>query len=301
MKAVQVLLSSYNGEKYIAQQIESICKQKGVQVDVLIRDDGSTDATCKIIGTYTKKYSNIRFYRGKHAGVQKSFFDLMRRADRLADYYAFADQDDYWLQGKLKRAVDQLEMLKDPEKPLLYASKVIYADAELKNVESFHYQRKRGASFGNALLENICTGCTEVFNGPLLELVTTHPPVSDIWHDWWLYLTAGCFGDVVFDEKAYLYYRQHAGNKVGMSNYWLGCWKRRFSNVSNTRGIVLRQTRDFCRAYKDLGKNNCLAQEILHYKKGWKDKRRLVSDRRIYRQNRLDDMVYRILFLFGFL
>lgn len=301
MKAVQVLLASYNGEKYIAQQIESICEQKGVQVDLLIRDDGSTDATCEIIGTYAQKYSNIRFYRGKHAGVQKSFFDLMKYAERRADYYAFADQDDVWLNNKLIKAVDQLEMLKDSQRPLLYASRVIYADDKLENTKPFRYQRKRGASFGNALLENICTGCTEVFNRQLLELAAAHPPASDIWHDWWLYLTAACFGEVVFDEKAYILYRQHAGNQVGMSNDWLGCWKRRFCNIHHTRGIVLRQTRDFCSAYKNLENNNCLAQEILHYKNSWKDKFRLISDNRIYRQNELDNMIYRILFFIGFL
>lgn len=301
MKAVQVLLSSYNGEKYISQQIESICKQKGVKVYLLIRDDGSTDATCEIIQTYAKNHSNVRFYRGKHAGAQKSFFELMKRVERFADYYAFADQDDYWLCDKLIKAVEQLEKFTDSEEPLLYASKVIYADAKLEHMEPFRYQRKRGASFGNALLENICTGCTEVFNRQLLEMVTRHLPASDIWHDWWLYLTASCFGNVVFDDKAYLYYRQHAQNEVGMSNYRLGCWKRRISNINHIRGIVLRQTADFYGVYKDLGKNNALAQEILNYKKSWKDKCRLILDKRIYRQNGLDDMIYRILFLVEFL
>ncbi len=301
MKSVQVLLSCYNGEKYIAEQIDSIMNQKGVKVKLLIRDDGSTDSTRLILKKYLEHHSNIQFFSGKNIGVQKSFFNLLSRADVQMDYYAFADQDDFWLEGKLQRAIACLESYEDSEKPLLYASKVIYADETLENLERFSYNVRRAPSFGNALLENICIGCTEVFNGKLRDMVTKHQPQSDIMHDWWLYMTASSFGKVFFDEEAHIYYRQHQNNQIGMNNNWCDRWKNRIRNVGKMKGLIRRQAQDFYRAFGDLGGYHVITKQIASYKDNVRNRYKIVRQKEIYRQNRVDDIVYRILFLMGYL
>lgn len=301
MKSVQVLLSCYNGEKYVAEQIESIMNQKGVNVKLLIRDDGSTDNTCQIVKKYADNESNIQFYKGKNIGVQKSFFQLLNQVDVQMDYYAFADQDDFWLEEKLQRAITCLELCEDSDKPLLYASKVIYADETLENLEQFSYEVKRVPSFGNALLENICIGCTEVFNGKLRYIAANHQPQSDILHDWWFYMTASCFGTVFFDEEAYIYYRQHQNNQIGMNNKWLGRWKRRIRNFGKIKGLIRRQAQDFYRSYGDLGEYDTITKQIINYKDNVRNRYKISRQKEIYRQNKVDDIVYRLLFFAGFL
>lgn len=298
---VQVLLSSYNGEKYIAEQIESIQRQQGVKAELLIRDDGSADRTLEIIQDYAENNSNICYYKGRNIGVQHSFFDLMAHADRTADYYAFADQDDVWLPDKLQRAVSLLQGCADADRPLLYAGGLIYADEMLQHLKLVVHKRRKEASFGNALIENICTGCTEVFNGKLLEMAAAHRPQCEILHDWWMYLTASCFGQVLYDQAAYIYYRQHDKNVVGMSGCRAGRWMRRLHHRSDLRGIVSRQTKDFCRAYRNLGSSRALACEVLSYKKSWRHRIGILFEKRIYRQDWIDDLIYRVLFLLGFL
>ena len=102
-------MSTYNGEKYLREQIDSILNQDYPEISLLIRDDGSTDGTVDILKEYAQKYRDIDYYVGENLGVQNSFFDLMKRADKRAYYYAFADQDDVWLPGKIKRAIELLE------------------------------------------------------------------------------------------------------------------------------------------------------------------------------------------------
>lgn len=301
LKKVQVLLSSHNGEKFIAQQIDSILGQKNVDVGLLIRDDGSADGTLDIVERYARGHLNIRYYAGENAGVQKSFFDLMAHAAPDADYYAFSDQDDFWHGDKLGRAVELLEACPDGSQPLLYAGRPALVDERLGRPVPLPDRRTKGASFGNALVENICSGCTEVFNGALLRLAAEHPPACPVLHDWWLYLTAACFGRVVYDDSTHISYRQHGGNAVGMPGSLPGRWKRRIRGVAGLKGTVSRQARDFYRAYGTFGCSGVPAGLVLNYKKSWRGRCRLAADRRIYRQRRVDDILYRILFLAGYL
>ena len=105
---VSVLMSTYNGEKYLHEQINSILGQQGVEIHLLIRDDGSSDGTVEICKEYAKKYNQITFYQGENLGVGKSFLDLLKHAPD-ADYYSFADQDDVWLEDKIIRAVTMIK------------------------------------------------------------------------------------------------------------------------------------------------------------------------------------------------
>lgn len=308
-RKVQVLLSAYNGEKYIRCQIESILRQKDVQVMLLIRDDGSTDGTAHILRWYEQKYANISVRTGSRRGASGSFFALLKIADLSCDYYAFADQDDVWHSEKLVRACSRLDR-ECGDIPLLYAGKVICASADLKKRERFSYRIRRIPSFGNALLENICMGCTQVFNRSLLLLARDHLPAKNVMHDWWMYLTASYFGKTVYDSRAYILYRQHGDNQVGMHNCWAARWAGRLCRMGQVYRKLSVQAEDFCRAYEvqdhrqeDGGQpdDRDLLESVCTYRKCFANRLSLAGSRRIYRQNQLDDGICRLLILAGWL
>ncbi len=96
---VQVLMSTYNGERFLEEQIESLLSQSWKNLEILIRDDGSTDGTMEILERYCMRYSNIQVFAGENVGVAKSFFELLEESD--GDFVAFCDQDDVWLEHKV--------------------------------------------------------------------------------------------------------------------------------------------------------------------------------------------------------
>lgn len=298
MKKVQVLLSSYNGEKYLAAQLESILAQDYEEISILIRDDGSTDRTLEIIQYYADKYANIAYYVGKNLGVQQSFFQLMQHADKMADYYAFSDQDDVWLPEKIRQAVQLLEK-QDQSLPLLYASKTTLVDAELKEITIRKKRVQIRPEFGNALVENVCTGCTEVFNRRLLELVTKQTPTYAIMHDWWLYLCATAFGRVYYDANSYILYRQHGNNQVGSSVSFVDDWIRRFKNFKRSNGALRKQVAEFQEIYGSDYDKSKYAAWVAGYKYRLDYRRKLIFSKEIFRQGKLDDLIFRVLFLLG--
>ena len=113
-KKVAVLISTYNGKKYLKEQLDSILNQTYPNIEIVIRDDGSTDSTLELVKEYQEKHSNIRLKEGTNIGFIKSFFKLLEMAD--ADYYAYCDQDDIWLENKIELAVNALNQA-DNTKP----------------------------------------------------------------------------------------------------------------------------------------------------------------------------------------
>lgn len=211
MKKIQVLLSTYNGEKYIKEQIESILNQKEVEVSLLIRDDGSSDKTIEIIGKLAEKNKNITFYKSPNIGVAKSFMDLIAKSDEV-EYYAFADQDDVWKPRKLISAINKLEEKKD--KPSLYISALEIVDENLNFIET---KKVTGNfCFEGEMVKNFATGCTMVLNKKLKDALKSYTPNYIIMHDSWI--TRVCYaigGNIIIDEETYIKYRQHQNNVVG--------------------------------------------------------------------------------------
>ena len=299
---VKVLLAVYNGAAYLRQQLDSILRQQGVTVSVLVRDDGSCDGSMEILQEYARRYQNIAVYTGGQKGAAGSFFDLMQHTDLQSRYYAFADQDDVWHPKKLWCAVAMLE--KQPlAQPLLYSADVICTSADLKNRWKETYRIRRQASFGNALLENICRGCTQVFNRELLLLVREHPPGSGRMHDWWMYLTAACFGTVVYDKKAYVLYRQHENNAIGVKRSRSQRWMSRIRHCKQKRHLLTGQAREFQKIYAGLVKEQNAQRLTLLCRIGKTpgSRLRILWDQRLYRQYLLDDLVCRLLLAAGYL
>lgn len=298
---IQVLLSAYNGEKYILEQLESIQQQKEVELSILIRDDESTDKTVTLLKDYAAVHANVQFYTGKNVGASASFFDLVEKADKKNEFFAFADQDDIWLPDKLSRALQCLSQEKEQAQPLLYASQVQYANADLSLINASLYQREKKPAFGNALVENICMGCTEVFNRQLLECVASHRPQSSIMHDWWFYLTASCFGTVYYDKESYILYRQHETNEVGMQENWRKRWKHRLKQFKKRKGTLQEQAVDFLQQYGSAIPEYEKVLQLATYKDSLKQRMELIKNREVYRQERLDNQVYHLLFFLGLL
>ena len=215
---VAVLMSTYNGEKYIREQIDSILSQIKVNVTLFIRDDGSTDSTVKIITQYTEKYSNIKLWVGENIGVGNSFMQLLYSLTDEFDYYSFSDQDDIWLNEKLERAIEKISK---NTVPTLYVSNQILVDKNGRKL-GMRYVQKPDLSYMQTLSNNKATGCTMLWNKALNDRLTdinARPSkilLDNRIHDVWISAVAGLIGEIVYDQNGYILYRQHENNVVGV-------------------------------------------------------------------------------------
>lgn len=292
-------MSTYNGENYIREQLDSIQRQSYANQFLLIRDDGSTDATIEIIREYQKEYNNITLIVGDNIGVWKSFFELCKEANGKAEYYALADQDDYWLPNKVSAAVRVMEANKK-KIPFLYAGNKTLVDAKLSPISSeIKEPAKWLPSFGNALVENICTGCTCMMNQALLTEVCRYLPENVIMHDWWIYLIASTLGEVWYDQKSYLLYRQHAKNVHGTMVKKKTLFFHRICELRKKRGQVYQQVEMLKKIVPLSFEQQKMADKVLKSRDSIIGKWRLLKDSRIGRQGKEQRMVYRILVLLG--
>lgn len=214
---VAVLMSAYNGEKYIREQMDSLLEQIGVSVEIFVRDDGSTDNTRSILRDYEAKSANIHVKFEKNIGVGNSFMELVASVPSDFDYYAFSDQDDIWLDIKLLSAIKKL---KDCEKPKLYCSNQKLVD-KAGNIIGVRFDVKPECSLEQSFQINYMTGCTMVWDKALQDIISlkhnlpSHELLDNRIHDVWVGSVAALVGDVFYDENAYILYRQHDNNVVG--------------------------------------------------------------------------------------
>ena len=226
---VLVLMSTYNGERFLKEQIDSILSQEGVEIRLLVRDDGSKDHTCEILSDYASRHQNIAWKACKNVGFVKSFSALVRMAlnketgiqgdretrrqgDKEIDFYAFADQDDIWMPKKLITACRALSG-KDASKPNLFTSNSMQIDAEGRELELFHKGPEPRFRKGNVLVFGTEQGCSMVFNRRAMELYAECEPQLT-WHDRWLYHICYFLGSVTYDHHPLFYYRRHEHNAL---------------------------------------------------------------------------------------
>lgn len=221
LPCVSVLMSTYNGERYIKEQIDSILSQKDVDIHLLIRDDGSKDRTPLICKEYMDKYSNINFYQGENVGVGKSFMELLEMAPK-AEYYSFADQDDVWLKDKLIQAIRSIKSIKEiQDKPVLYTSNQILVNEKL-NPYGLRFQKEPRHDLIQEVASNSLSGCTMVMDLSLKNIISDKKYKPEDYflntrlHDTWFLIVANIVGEIIYDEKSYILYRQHENNVVGV-------------------------------------------------------------------------------------
>lgn len=299
MNTVQVLVSTYNGEEYICNQLNSILEQKDVSVKILIRDDGSTDSTPQILREYANTYENITYIRGKNCGVVASFFRLFELADPEADYYALADQDDVWDLDKLSIACSKLDQLDSKDEPSLYCCEAVLTDSEMNPIGTIDNDSKSKITpdFKNALIENIARGGSCVFNPTLMRSVQIAMPNGVYMHDWWLYLVASCFGTVIHDPEAHYKYRQHEGNVLGASTSFFNKFRRRLRQSKDNKGHIEKQILAFNRIYTVPDDKITSVDVILKHKTSTKYRLKGFFGKYVFRQNKLDNFIFKLLFL----
>lgn len=255
-------MAAYNGEKYIAQQIESILKQTTSAWKLVIQDDCSSDATYDIAKDYARKYGEkVQAVKREFpsGSAKNNFFSMMRFASD--DYIMFCDDDDIWLPEKIETTMRQMKQLEDKfgkKTPLLVHTDLKVVDANLREISPSFFQMQKldrtRVSFANLLSQNIVTGCTTMANRPLMELAQNTPaPESAVMHDWWLALVASGFGKIDVVNKPTILYRQHGSNEIGAKNAGnLRYNVQRLLNRADTKEAVRRtylQADNFHRIY----------------------------------------------------
>lgn len=290
-KKVQILMSVYNGEKYLREQLDSILAQTYDNIEILIRDDGSTDRSLSILREYQKAYSFISIIEGENIGLTKSFIELLGVSNGV--YVAFCDQDDVWLENKIEKAVEKLE---NCETPALYCSNQILVNEHLEIIDHGKLPRMN-PGFGNAVIESVCTGCTVVMNEALIRKIKGHLPQDAIWHDWWCYLVASYLGTVIFDENAYIYYRQHGDNQLGSSRNAFVMIRNKWDFLKKTRGMLGRQLENFAKEYRGDKEKDALVDMLCASRSSFKVRIHVIRNKKIYRQKFLDNLVVKILCL----
>lgn len=280
---VIVLMSTYNGEKYLQEQVDSLLGQGEIgELRLLVRDDGSTDKTQEILKNYQSQ-GVLKWYAGENLKPAKSFMRLLADAPD-ADYYAFCDQDDVWLPDKLKQAVQLLNQ-KDKETPCLYFSNVNYVNQKLEPLEG-RPKIEKAYTLAQAILGNNVIGCTMVINRKLKELCSQYLPEVLIMHDSWINqvcLSAG--GQVVFDSRAFILYRQHENNTIG-SNRGIS-FRYRHSGLRSSN-VRWRIAQEIYEAYGNELTEEAreLLETVINYRDSCRSKLRFLRDRRFWRSTK---------------
>lgn len=212
---MEVLLSTWNGERWLRPQLDSVLAQSHRDLVLTVRDDGSTDGTVQILAEYAALDPRVRWSRGSNLGAARSFLSLLQAADPECSAVAFCDQDDVWDSDHLARALLALAAVEGPS-PRLWCSDVQVCDEHLVPLRR-HGVVRRGPSFGNALVENVATGCTIVLDRTAVELLAGLSPRSVVMHDAWCYLVVAALGTVLYDPRPSVRYRLHGTNTMGLA------------------------------------------------------------------------------------
>jgi len=258
-----ILLATYNGEKYIREQIDSILAQTDTDWVLYIHDDGSKDQTMEVIKEYVEKYpEQIIVVEGAPTGGAKSnFFYLFHQVE--APFYMCCDQDDVWLPEKIEITRKEMENLirGDEDKPALVFTELCVVDGELnviaENMRDYQGLDCKNVRLNRVLIQNVVTGCTMMVNHVLRDELTKITEYTDVlMHDWWATLVAVRFGKVSFIEQPTILYRQHGNNGVGASNAnsLMYQMKRMLQGEEIKQSLV--NTRKQARLFADIYKEN---------------------------------------------
>ncbi|QMU58587.1 MAG: glycosyltransferase [Boseongicola sp.] len=212
---VTILMATYNGARFLPDQLASIARQTHRNWSLIVSDDGSVDGNCQIVREFgqTQTTNRVLLLRGPGMGSAQNFLSLLRVAGQ-SSFVAFCDQDDVWHPNKIQRALQTLSGNPDAA---IYGSRTIIADSGLLPHRR-SARSKRAPSFGNALVQNVIPGNTMVINRKALDILqpASSAAAAIVAHDWWCYqIIAGVGGRIISDAKPQLIYRQHDRNVIG--------------------------------------------------------------------------------------
>lgn len=295
MKKIAILMATYNGDKYLKEQIESLIQQKNVEIEILVRDDGSNDSTIELLDYYQNRRI-LTWFSSRHISVAEGFFELLEQSPD-ADYYAFCDQDDIWDDDKLFCAVKNLEDFSETDYSL-YCCGSRLVDRE-RNYICTHKMDTKRTQFARLFFAKVA-GNTMVFNKALRNKIIQYHPENMLLHDTWVYKVALCLGaHIVIDSEPHLDYRQHGANTVGME---LSLRQKidKFFEIVQERNIY-RQLIEIKSVYSDEMNDQCfeLLETFENAKSSFKDRVKLTFDRRIDFHNTYFNLAFKIKMLTG--
>lgn len=295
---VQILMSTYNGELYLREQINSLLLQKKVNINILVRDDGSTDGTIEILQEYANK-GVLKYYIGENIGPAHSFMELLYGSCN-ADYYAFCDQDDVWDSDKLITAIENID-LEELDKPALYFSSTRLVDRNLQFIRNS--KLKTTISLGSSLIINPAAGCTQVFNYSLMKLLRRQVNANNIgMHDAWIYRVCASFnGKIIFDKKSHISYRQHGNNVIGGLSNPVKKYKRRINSLINKKNPRQKSATELLRVYgNEIPKESLVKiKKVVNYKNSVQNKISLLLDSSIKTKNLEYDISFYLAVIFN--
>ena len=255
-KELYIILSTYNGEKYLKAQLDSLFSQSYKNFRLIVRDDGSTDGTKEILNSY-----NIELLSSsENLGVKKSFETLLKYACENSDakYFMFCDQDDVWNSDKIEKTLkkmQELETFYGNEIPLLVHTDLEVVNEKLETLSDSmwksEYINPKANTLNKLLIQNTITGCTMMINRTLAMQSLSISPKA-IMHDWWMGLIVGAFGKIEFIEESTMKYRQHGKNDTGAKNYnykFIINKLKKFSDIDVNKHIS--QAREFLEEHKE--------------------------------------------------
>lgn len=256
-----IIMSTYNGEKYIVQQLDSIFQSEKSETGLYVRDDGSKDRTIEILKEYGIEHNvQIEVNPGQNVGSAKSFLTALRDCPK-ADYYAFCDQDDAWMDGKLSAAVEQIGKT---DQPVLWCSDYQVTDSELQVMIPSALKQPVQDSM-RAVFYNNVPGGTMVFNWALMQELRKVNISNIRMHDIMAINVALITGKVIFDKTPYVLYRQHGNNVLGYSHkkIQIGRWiKEKLELIRNKEDY---STAEYARAVLNVFENQMNESEKKEY------------------------------------
>ena len=291
MNTLKILLSTYNGEKYLKQQLDSLFSQTYKNFEIIARDDGSQDKTLEILQSYKISIIDSK----KNLGAKGSFGELLEYAvqNSDADYFIFCDQDDVWEDDKIEKTLAKMyEMeIKYPDMPLLVHSDLKVVDEKLNIIDNsfwkYEHIKPKVNGLNKLLMQNTITGCTVMINKKLADLALPIPSDS-IMHDWWLGLVASKFGKIGYLDEATMLYRQHGNNDTGAKKYNLSYIANKFKQLKNINlNKNMLQAKVFLTRFREQLDNDTIImlEEFIDIKnKSFVKKRKILIEHKLFKQ-----------------
>lgn len=263
METIEILLATYNGEKYIKEQLDSILQQDYDDWIVRACDDASTDNTYDILLEYKKDYPTKFIVERNEKGTgsaKLNFFNLIKSS--TCKYVMCCDQDDVWLPNKISLTLNKMKEIEVESTPVLVHTdlKVVDQDLNILSNSFFEYSRlNKRFNFKEVLIQNSVTGCTMMMNRALISLVAKENEFEKIlMHDWLLAILAAGMGKIAFVDQPTMLYRQHSVNSVGAKQYGVSLFISKLKNNSIRKSLVdtTLQAGQVAKTYRrELGEN----------------------------------------------
>lgn len=284
---VNILMGTFDGARWIAEQLDSFLGQTHPYWTLWVSDDGSTDDTCAQLEAFAKSNPGrvAKILDGPRQGSAANFLHLLCHPDLPPGIVALSDQDDVWLPRKLERAVEQLNAAGSA--PCVWSARYMIGSTDLR-ASSASELWTRGPSLENALVQNILSGHTLTLNPAALALVRSAGRQKVRHHDWWIYLVMmACGARSILDPEIVLNYRQHSSNVIGERFSLVAKYKRFFALMQGEMGDLIKENLEALHAAQSLP-ITASADGLLHYWQYSKSRSRLrlLWDLKIHRQSR---------------